>query len=405
MTWQGLNHVQLKGTTIKSEENNMSIDSEIKKHRHILVCGDNVNSLNIVRSLGERDIAPTVILFKDDSVLSLLSKSRYCGEIVTVHSYDEAINALMNYVDEGRPPFVYLTDDGHLQFLDEHYEMLKGKFYLFNGGEKGRLTYYLNKEKQCMLAKECGFSVPGFEEVERGELPSSVSYPVITKTWNSYSDGWKKDVTICYSATELLQSYPKMTSKRLLLQEYVEKSGELSMQGLSIDGGKEVFMPFERMYLRFSETSFGGYMYYQPFSDEILKRNIQTMLKTINYSGCFEIEFIVDKQNRLHFLEVNLRFSASNYGLNTGGVNLPYLWAKSVLTGSIDSNDLYIRKERYYVVNDMIDWQYAKNVGYLRWLKQLLTADGYYLYNSRDLRPFVLWWMQKIRRAFCRKQR
>ena len=29
------------------------------------------------------------------------------------------------------------------------------------------------------------------------------------------------------------------------------------------------------------------------------------MIKEINYSGCFEIEFLIDKSNNLYFLEIN----------------------------------------------------------------------------------------------------
>lgn len=380
----------------------MDANNQIKQHQHIIVCGDNVNSLNILRSLGEKGIIPIVIM-QDEGHLPLLSSSRYIGKIIHVEGFDQALNKLLEYADSKYPPFVYITDDNHLQILDSNYDLLKDKFFVFNAGEKGRLSYFLDKEKQCILAKECGFLVPNFEEVERGQLPQYLNYPIITKTSNSYSAGWKIDVTICNSENELKQAYSKMISKRLLLQEYVEKIGEYSMQGISIDEGREVFMPFERMYLRYSKTSFGGYMYYQPFQNEELRKQVQNMLQKIKFSGCFEIEFLVDKEQQLHFLEINFRFSASNYGVNNGGVNLPYLWAKSVLQNTIDISDLQIKKERYYVINEVSDWTYAKKVGYMKWLKQLFSANGYYLYNSKDLKPFTIWWMQKIKRKFSKR--
>lgn len=379
----------------------ISIDTEIKKHKHILVCGDNTNSLNILRSLGEKGICPTTIV-QEEGHIQMLKNSKYIGEAIYVNGFEEAVTKLLEYADKLCPPFVYITDDNHLQIIDANYDSLQGKFYFFNAGSQGRLTQFLDKEQQCVLAEQCGFSVPKFEEVDRGQLPTKLAYPVITKTSNSYSEGWKRDVTICYSPQELSEAYSRMISKQLLLQEYVEKTGEYSMQGISINGGDMIYMPFERMYLRYTKTSFGGYMYYQPFKNEELQRKVQNMLKKIRFSGCFEIEFLVDKEQRLHFLEINLRFSASNYRINIGRINLPYLWAKSTLLQTIDTRDLNPRLERYYVINEVTDIQMAKKVGYFKWLKQFINADGYYLWNREDKKPFFSWWRQKINRKVAK---
>ena len=376
-------------------------DMDIKSHKHILVCGDNTNSLNILRSLGEKSIRPIVILQQEGHIL-LLAKSKYIGELIYVKDFDESVAKLLEFANPDVPPFVYITDDNHLQVIDENFNKLNGKFYFFNAGEQGRITHFLSKQEQCMLAEECGLKVPRFEEVERGQLPLKLSYPIFTKTNNSYSEGWKHDVFICNTPEELKSAYETMLSKRLLLQEYVEKIGEYSMQGISINGGESVYMPFERMYLRFTKTSFGGYMYYQPFTDKDLQKKVKMMLQEIGFSGCFEVEFLVDKAHELHFLEINLRFSASNYGVITGGVNLPYLWAKSTLAGKIDTTDIEARSERYYVINEIKDIQAAKEVGFLTWIWQLITADGYYLYNSKDTKPFYHWVMQKAVRKIKR---
>ena len=379
----------------------MSIDSEIKRHKHILVCGDNTNSLNILRSLGEKEIRPIVIM-QEEGHLSLLAKSKYIGEIISVCGFENAVTKLLEFADVSCPPFVYLTDDNHLQVIDDNYNNLKDKFYFFNAGSQGRLTQYLDKEQQCWLAEKHGLSVPKYEEVDRGQLPTKLTYPIITKTNNSYSPGWKRDVTICYSPQELSDAYRRMVSERLLLQEYIEKTGEYSMQGISINGGESVYLPFERMYLRYTKKSFGGYMYYQPFEDKELHEKVQAMLREIGFTGCFEIEFLVDKKQQLHFLEINLRFSASNYGVNTGGVNLPYLWAQSTLLNTIDTHNLNPRNQRYYVINDTTDIDAAKKVGYITWLKQYISADGYYLWNLHDKKPYFSWWTQRIGRKIAK---
>lgn len=370
------------------------IDEEVKRHKHIIVCGDNINSLNIVRCLGEKGITPMAIIAGDDW-LRKVAKSRYIGRVIYVRNYEEALTELLKYADTSCPPFVYSTDDTQLQLLDANYDLLKGKFFFFNAGEQGRLTRFLSKQEQNKLAEECGLRVPRYEEVARGELPQTLNYPVITKTYNSYSKGWKIDVTICYSPEELQEAYQHMVSERLLLQEYVEKVTEYDMQGICINEGEYVYMPFETTFLRYTKDSFGGYMDFKPFKNAELQQKLQRMFKAIGFSGCFEVEFLVDKQNELHFLEINLRFSAHNYGTNVGGFSLPYEWAKATLLGKIEIDETALRKDRYLYMNEMYDANFAKEVGRFKWLGQLLSADGYIYYNKKDIWPLLSRYVQK----------
>ncbi len=370
---------------------------DVTAHKHIMLCGDNRNSLCILRSLGERGIRPIIIL-QNEGNISLLSHSKYLGKIFIVESFDDAIRKLLMFADANCPPFVYLTDDYHLQHIDTNYDKLIDNFYFFNAGKQGRITRFLSKQEQCRLAEKCGLSVPKFEEVKRGELPKALSYPVITKTYNSYSAGWKRDVTICYSSDELLAAYDHMVSERLLLQEYVHKTGEMFLQGVSINGGEDIYIPFEAKYLNYTDTSFGWLSEYLPFNAPELYSKIQKMLREIQFSGCFEIEFLLDEKQQLHFLEINMRFSGANYGVNIGGVNLPYLWAQSTLQNKIDTVDLQLRHGPYIVANDMNALADIKEVGALKMFRLLKSADGYYIYNKYDKLPFYFWLIQKIRR-------
>lgn len=375
----------------------VEISEDYKKHKFILLCGDNMNSLGVLRSLGEDGIAPYVILQKNRT--SLLSKSKYPKTIIPSSSFEESLHILLSqFSNETYKPFILTTDDNHEQLLDEHYDEIIDRFYFFNGGCRGMVTRYMDKMELCRLAAKFGLKVPCSEVVVPGTLPKSLKYPVFTKTINPYSAGWKRDVFICNDENELLSAYKSMVSPSLIVQEYIDKVGEISMQGISICGGEKVFLPFERMYLRFSKKAFGGYMYYQRFDNDDLREKIQAMIKEINYSGCFEIEFLIDKSNNLYFLEINLRFSASNYGVNYGGVNQAVIWAKSTLNNCICVNSNGIRNKRYYVMNEPKDVCYIKNVGLFRWIWQFLTADSYYLYNAKDPIPMLSFWFQKLTR-------
>lgn len=373
-------------------------DNEVKNHLHIIFGADNMNTLSIARSLGEVGISPLVMM-ADESHIPLVKHCRYVKELKNFSTWEDAFAFLKSLANPKYKPFIYTSDDGNQCLLDQHYDELIDGFYFFNGGKVGQISYFTDKDIQCNLAKACGFRVPQFEVVKRGVLPKTLQYPIFTKTLNPCMNGWKKDVTICYSEEELKEAYKQMVSEKFILQEYIEKIGEYSVQGLSIDGGQSVLMPFERMYLRFSSTSFGGYMYYQPFENNELREKIINLIQKIGYTGCFEIEFLVDKDSQLRFLEVNLRFSASNYGITYGGVNLPYVWSRSMLNGCIQTEDLPIKQSRYYVMNEPSDITSIKRIGLFTWVKQFIHADCLYLWHNNDILPvFSFWWNKSIRK-------
>jgi len=372
------------------------IEKELHKHQHIVVCWSDLNSLGVVRSLGEKGINPILIILKGG--MNIVEQSKYVKKIIYIEDEEECITVLQQFKNTDCKPFVYTCDDRHQRVLDHHYEKLKDYFYFFNAGDNDRITYYTDKNNCCDLALECGFNVPKKEVINVGELPQSVPYPIFVKTLTPYSIGWKHDVGIYYNSQELQESFSNFKSKEsLIAQEYIQKKGEISMQGVSINAGQEIYLPFERMYLRYSDTSFGGYMYYQPFENKELLSKIQTMIQAIRYSGCFEIEFLVDQSDKLYFLEINLRFSASNYGVTYGGCNQPYLWAIATLLGRIPTDYIHPLTKRFYVMNEIIDIRYAKSVGLFHWIKECINADCYYLFNFKDIIPFVKFIFKKIK--------
>ena len=371
---------------------------EVLSHQHLVVCGDNLNALSIVRSLGEVGIRPIVIMTKGNPI-SLVAKSRYVGRVIEASSFEENLNIMRTFGDEKCKPFVYTSDDDHQSFLDMHYDELKDYFYFFNAGQRGRVTYFMDKDKVCAAAQECGFTIAQGEVLERGELPKALNYPVITKTLNPCDSGWKRDVGIYYSPEELSRAYADMISSKLLVQEYIEKKNELSMQGFSIDGGEIVYLPFKRQYFRFTKTSYGSYCYYYTYKDDDLRQQITSLIRQIGYSGNFEIEFIEKPDGSLVFLEINFRHALSNYASTIGGVNLPYEWAKATLHHNIDG----LKPTRDYFTalfesKDYANFVQTGEMSRLRWLKDFFAADSYYLWNRRDIAPVVSFYWGKLKR-------
>ena len=68
--------------------------------------------------------------------------------------------------------------------LNEHYDELNEHFMFYNCGEQGLLNHLMQKSVQYKLAEENGLNVAKTEKVKVGELPSKVSYPIMTKAVN-----------------------------------------------------------------------------------------------------------------------------------------------------------------------------------------------------------------------------
>ena len=366
------------------------------KHKFIVFCGDHYNPLGVVRSLGEEGIRPIVILLAEHPVM--INHSRYVQKLHNVHSREEGLKILLEeYGNEKHKPFLYTSDDGITSFLDLHYDELIDKFFFFHGYEKGIVTHYMDKENICNLAVECGAQIAKTEMVTPGTMPKEVGYPIITKAIISTLGGWKGDSFICRNEEDLKEAYKHIRSERILLQEYIEKKNELCLDGFCYNNGEDVVIPYYSNYLRFSNKSYGPYMVMKPFSNEKVMGWVKAMLRKVGFTGIFSVEFLIDKNDNLYFLEVNFRNSTWSYAYTCGGYNMPVLWAKATLEGRLDLSDRKSVEEFTAMVepDDLIQ-NVIKNrkVGVLRWIKEVGGAKKYY-YNRNDNSPF--WHFLKMR--------
>lgn len=126
------------------------------------------------------------------------------------------------------------------------------------------------------------------------------------------------------------------------MQEYIKKKDELCIDGISINAGEQVFMPYGCNYYMMSPGGYGNYMYFTPFLDKELTDKITNIIRGAKFSGIFCIEFLVGQNNELYFLEVNFRNSGWSYAFTYGGFNLPFRWAVSTL-----DNKLYLDEFTY----------------------------------------------------------
>ena len=387
--------------------------NRLNQHLFIVISGDNGNALGVVRALGEAGIKPVLIYLVEETHLPLLIKSRYLDVVHKVHSYEEGVDLLLEkYRGMDPKPFVYSCDDLLQSVIDWRYDDLKPHFHFFQAGERGRINHLMNKKVICDVAASCGFQVPKNEVLKKGELPKTLSYPVITKTLMSIMGAWKADSFICRNEEELKEAYQKIAASDLIVEEFIDKKNELCLEGFSVNGGEDVFIPYGISYFRFRQGGYGHSMWCKLLEDEDLRARVREMLRKCRYEGCFEVEFLIDQEDRLWFLEVNFRYSFWNYALTYGGMNYPMMWAESMEAGKIvppeESSFSTLPVKKYFTAisepGDFAQCVIKGQVPFHKWLSEVRKADMLYFYNPKDRAPAWSFWINKIKRKI-RKQK
>lgn len=371
----------------------MDITEQLKQHKHIIFAYDHYNTLGVLRSLGEVGIKAIVILHGDKSYL--VKHSSFLNTFHRVKTVEDGYKLMIeNYGNEKLKPFVYSCDDFVESYLDMHYEELIDKFFFFDGGQNGIVSKYMDKEEISKLALECGAKVPKTEKLKRGELPSTLRYPVITKSLMSIKGGWKDDVFICQNEEELKMAYTKIKSEDLLVEEFIDKKNELCLDGFCVNHGKDVCIPYQSTYIRVAPGKYGNYMTLEPFKNETVLRQVEAILEKSGFNGIFSVEYLIDKNDDLWFLEVNYRNSTWSYAFTVGGVNMPLQWAKGMLMSEIDRKSFEARKKPFTAMVEPIDFGFVvkRKISFSKWYKDMKACDCLFFYHKNDIKPAISGW-------------
>lgn len=362
-----------------------------KYHGHLVIVFalEHYNPLGLIRSLGENGINPVYFSVKRRGPAACLSK--YISTTFFVDTVEEGYSLLLEkFGNEEKKPYVLFSDDKSVGFFDLHYDELKDKFIWYNAGSQGRINDFMNKDRILQIAKKHGFNVLDSHVVRIGEIPEGLVYPVITKDISPNSGSWKADVHICENEEELKAAYKEITSPIVQIQHFVDKKNEYAIEGFTVNHGKEIF---------FGTTLTWKYQikgYYSPYHDVTMFKNpdmgerLRSLFEEIGFEGIFEVEFLIDKDDTMYFLEANFRASAWNYSSTVAGMPLSFLWVKSMDAGHIDYSDEK-EFEDFTDMSEVIDYGIRVDKGMVslaEWLRDFKAAKGTYYYNEKDMAPF-----------------
>lgn len=381
--------------------------NELYGSKAIVFCGEHYNPLGVIRSLGENGIRPDAIVIRSRTPLA--SNSKWIGELTLVDSIEDGFGILLEKYGgkcgDARP-FLFTSDDKTTAFLDAHYDELEGKFRFFNAGAAGRVTHFMNKDEINKCALRHGMSVLRSWTVKKGEIPSDLEYPVITKAIASTIGGWKADVHICHSREDLAAAYSKIEAPDLLLQHYIEKKNEYCLEGLSINHGKSIMVTIASSYNYLLPDAYSAWLTVRNFDNPEIEQRLRAMLNEIGFEGIFEAEFLVDKDDRLWFCEINFRNSTWSYASTCAGMPLPVLWMRFMKDGMIDESSA--RKQlpdNFTAMVEINDYLYRVKTGKIsvyKWLGQLRDSNCRFFLGRHDCKPVMGLFASKMKRAIKR---
>ena len=366
----------------------------------VFVSKDHYNPLGIVRTLGEAGINPIVVVVK--SYPKLVSLSKYVKVKHLVNDPEEGIQLILSKyaTSKTEKSFILTGDDVTVATLDAHYDQLKDSFYFYNAGETGRIRTVLNKDYMCKFAEKHGFCVAKTWKVRTGEIPVDIQYPVITKAIHSFGEEWKSIVRICNNDEELKQAFAGIQkSEYVLLQQYLEKDDEQSYDGFSINQGRDVFFTVQNNEVYHIAGQYAPYWKNKNVDDQDFKKKATAMLSEIGFEGIFEFEFLVAKDGKHYFLEVNLRNTVNGWTSTVAGMPLATLWCESMACGKIAES--YYKKipEGFVTMAECFDYDArVKNglISHKEWMKQYKKVDAKLYKGRNDFIPFLSFMWYKV---------
>ena len=345
------------------------------------------NTYGMLKCFGEYGVMPILILYGCDK--SYILHSKYISESFVVKDECAAINLLSDKADKWKGCLIISCTDAIASVIDLKYDELKDYYHVFNCGQAGRLTYFMNKLIQTDCAKKIGFDVP--ESVEGSILEIGdcrVPYPRIIKPVESIHGG--KKISICHNEDEFKQSISRFgLDDKVIVQQFVEKDYEIVIVGASLHG--EICLP---AYVHKHRDEKGGTTFSTIKSFDKLPPHLLTtckkLIEEMNYQGLFGIE-LINKEDKYFFIEINLRNDATTYGLAKAGANLPLAIYESITQGS-QLKRVNIKREIQSIV-EFPDFIHVlrRTVSPITWYKQLKNSSCRYFYSKEDKKPYRIY--------------
>jgi len=283
--------------------------------KNIIILGGHIQALGISRIAKQCKIYTHII---DQEALCLTRFSSSCDKFSKYIDENHLKKILLNNNYIPYSSIILPTNDKMAKFLADNLADLKEKYFLpINDPEI--IDICINKRETYKSAQSNGIPIPDTyfpdDLIQINELKSHLIYPVIIKPaiMHSFFEKTKKKAYMCNNEDELINNYKKailiIPKDEIIIQEYLPGEGKnlFSFCSLSING--EIYGSFIANRIRQNPMDFGKSTTFAISQvNERLNQLGKEFLKSINYYGLSEVEFMYDNKSKDYkLLEINPR--------------------------------------------------------------------------------------------------
>ncbi|HHS13731.1 MAG TPA: ATP-grasp domain-containing protein [bacterium] len=300
-----------------------------------IVIGGHFQGLGTVRALACKGVR----VYVADHEPNLSRFSRFLSGSLKMPDIRMEAQALQCFLEWGNKPLlrgavIYPTDDESVHFLSRNHKLLSRCFRLMTP-DWSSIAFVYDKRETYKQAAKLGIPIPqtffpgSFDDLEDSNIP----FPAVVKpaVMRPFFRKTGKKVFPAYSRDELRRAYASAAA--------VIPSSEIIVQELIPDVAANLFSfcPFFKntksvagitaQRLRQHPMDFGqASTYVEIVNIPLLKKISEKFLRSIDYYGLAEVEFIRDpRDEQFKMLEINPRIWGWHSLAVGAGVNLPWM--------------------------------------------------------------------------------
>jgi len=395
----------------------------------VISAGGSPIAFDVIRSLGQKGIHTYVASSQADDIAYY---SKYCAGKIPLREFTREneqrnLHTLIQFAEQQKTsPVLYYASDPELSFLWRNKEQLS-KWFKFLLPPDTVLEFLFNKVLFNSFALAYELPIPQTvivtEAKELVSLISNVTYPCIVKP--AFSEDWKWDdekqqerfgpykkaLQKMHSPDELLPfcfALPRRQSG-FLIQSYIEGRDEniVSFHGY-FDEQSKCLGYFLGAKIRTYPPHTGGSAYVRTIEHPTLAQLSISALERIQFQGIVKIDFKWDSTaNDFKILEINPRYNLWQLLGAYAGVNLVYLaychqTKKALPRQRRYRNDvrlLYLKQDmRAFVAGYRLNGEWST----LQYIFSLLRKTHFRVFDSKDIKPFVISLCSFLSRNFVR---
>ncbi len=295
--------------------------------RKILIANRGEIACRVIRTAKRMGIQ-TVAIYSDADSAALHTRSAdeavNIGPPPAVESYlkiDSIIDACKKTGAEAvHPGYGFLSEN------TDFCQQLSDEGIQFIGPGPEAITAMGDKITSKKIARDANVNViPGFDDVIQNpghavELAQKIGYPVMLKPAGA---GGGKGMRLAYSDEECAEGFERSTSEaktqfgddRVFVEKYIEDPRHIEIQILADLFGNTVYLgerecSLQRRHQKVIEEA------PSPFLDDATRSAIGeqavALAKAVNYVSAGTVEFVVDKDRKFYFLEMNTRLQVEH---------------------------------------------------------------------------------------------